>query len=380
MRRTPTIRLPTKSLLQVSKRPACADIRADPSRPALTAVRAFAIHLTPNPDGEAAPATDGEGTKRKGHIYDPEKSRCLILDNENFDETLVTRGPLFIKFYDPGCSHCKKLMPTWEEVADKINPKEGEAPMFPMRIACIDCVANDEKCRQMPQMSGFPKFKLIGVDENQQADLIEYKGERTVEKMVEFAQTTSDIAEARKAQESEEDDAAKARRKNWIEAEPYFEKKALEFNRQDAGMKMLTWSNFPELHNATLADDAPANSHLVVVAHGSGAADTHWYDAWMDFAEKAHKTEGVNVIVAKVDCRNEMPRLCFDNEKFNFPERYDIFPIGMVFNKKFPDGDIDQAIHKHRDFQDVLKLLKDDAVAELLEKAAQSEKEMMDEL
>jgi thiol-disulfide isomerase/thioredoxin len=319
--------------------------------------------------------TDGKGA---GHKY-PEDSACIILTTENFDETLVTRGPLFVKFYDPHCSHCKQLMPMWEEVAKQVNPKKGEAPIYPMRIGCIDCVANREKCDQMPQMSGFPKFKLMSIDAEHKADIIDYKGERKLEPVLEFAKTVGDIAEQRAKQEGEEGIKKKARREQWKEAEPFFEKAAEESNKH-AGIKVITWGNFEKFYNATQGDDAPPNSHLLVVAHGSGYADTKWFDAWEELAHMTDKLQGFNVVIARVDCRNEMPRLCFDHEKFNFPERYDVFPIGMLFNKNFPDGDIDQALHKGRTWQDVAKMLHKPDVVEALEKLASEQQAMMDEL
>ena len=48
----------------------------------------------------------------------PPKSDIKFLDKETF-EGEISSGVTFVKFFAPWCGHCKRLAPTWDELAGK---------------------------------------------------------------------------------------------------------------------------------------------------------------------------------------------------------------------------------------------------------------------
>jgi hypothetical protein len=340
------------------------------------------------------------------HSYNPASSKCIILDDKNFDEILVGRGPLWVNFYSPECTHCSEMVPIWEKTASSINgasaskvfakigkPRENssvtpedytnmeESLTHPMIIGCMDCSKYGEKCNQIaPEMSGFPKFYLIGVNKaSGEASVLEYTGERDLESMLHFAKTTTNVEEAVIRQNQAEDEERLVRYKQWADAEPFFERAALTSNTSP-GIKTVTPGNFEAFYQASQEEGA----NLLLVAHGENSSGERWYGAWMDLADRVTKLKGVKTTVGRVQCNNT-PRLCFDNEKFGLPERMDIFPIAFLFNKNTPDGLSTQDIHTDKTWHDVATLLGADDIVAALEEASVAppsaeEQEMFDEL
>lgn len=85
-------------------------------------------------------------------IRDADISTSLTTDN--FDE--LTKDKLvFIKFYSPGCPHCKALIPAWNELATYYN--EGDNNNDNILIGIVDCTDS-------PTGKGLcAKFKIMGL-------------------------------------------------------------------------------------------------------------------------------------------------------------------------------------------------------------------------
>lgn len=78
----------------------------------------------------------------------------MKLTKFNFDSN-VKRGAWFVKFYAPWCTHCQRLAPIWEKLADQAIAGE-----WPVKIADVDCTTSKEICEKA-QVKGFPTLALI---------------------------------------------------------------------------------------------------------------------------------------------------------------------------------------------------------------------------
>merc|ERR1719373_106610 len=113
------------------------------------------------------------------------------LDTSNFAEmTKFTEeedsGDWFIKFYAPWCGHCKKLAPTWEEVATELKGK--------VNVAKIDVTTNKALGDRF-DIKSFPTLLYFKDGKMQQ-----YEGQRDKDALCEFTATaapTEDIPVAK---------------------------------------------------------------------------------------------------------------------------------------------------------------------------------------
>lgn len=112
----------------------------------------------------AAPASDSQST-----------DSVIKLTKYNFDDN-VKNGDWFIKFFAPWCTHCKRMKPVWDQLADR-----GSNQDWSVKIAEVDCTTSKDVCDRA-QIKAFPTLALIsnGVLK------AKYAGEATVEHFEEF--------------------------------------------------------------------------------------------------------------------------------------------------------------------------------------------------
>lgn len=102
------------------------------------------------------------------------------LTNSNFDEKMGDGKVYFIKFYAPWCGHCKRLAPTWKELAEDFKSSSKIA------IAHVDCTTDREVCTTA-DIKGYPTLKVFHKGEEVKA----YRGARDKDSLKAFIEETA---------------------------------------------------------------------------------------------------------------------------------------------------------------------------------------------
>jgi len=100
----------------------------------------------------------------------------LQLTTQSFDHA-IEKGVTFVKFFAPWCGHCKRMGPTWDELAAKFVGTSG------VKIAKVDCTLAESKevCSDQ-DVNGFPTIFIYKDGEK----ITEYSGNRSLDDLFEF--------------------------------------------------------------------------------------------------------------------------------------------------------------------------------------------------
>ncbi|KAF8421098.1 putative disulfide isomerase [Tirmania nivea] len=105
-------------------------------------------------------------------------SNVLDLHPKNFDEVVLKSGkPALVEFFAPWCGHCKKLAPTWEELADHFKANGDK-----VTIAKVNA-DNHKSLGKRFGIQGFPTLKWFDGKSDTPTD---YKSGRDFESLVSF--------------------------------------------------------------------------------------------------------------------------------------------------------------------------------------------------
>mmetsp|Transcript_28237 Transcript_28237/g.34269 ORF Transcript_28237/g.34269 Transcript_28237/m.34269 type:complete len:220 (+) Transcript_28237:281-940(+) len=109
------------------------------------------------------------------------KSKVIELTDDNFDAE-IAKGPMIIKVYADWCSHCRALVPIWEELVEEL---EGEVSVGQVNGPSQKALQNRLSVKGYPAIFLFRNGKTW-----------EYNGSRGIVQLSSFARTGWQTAEA----------------------------------------------------------------------------------------------------------------------------------------------------------------------------------------
>lgn len=123
---------------------------------------------TEKPAATAAPIAHNDGHEEEVNV--------VQLTGSNFEQT-IGHGVTIVKFFAPWCGHCKRLVPTWNDLAGKYVGNRN------VKVAKVDCTLADNKelCSQQ-EVDGFPTIFIYKNGDK----ITEYNGNRSLDDLVNF--------------------------------------------------------------------------------------------------------------------------------------------------------------------------------------------------
>ncbi|KAF9563365.1 protein disulfide isomerase [Agrocybe pediades] len=119
-------------------------------------------------------------------VKEPPKSilntegEVLPLTADTFSSTLA-KGPAFVKFFAPWCGHCKKLAPTWKQLARHMQNK--------VTVAEVNCDDHSSLCKAQ-DVQGYPTLVWYAQGDDP-AGKTEYTSGRKLDQLKDFAEKAS---------------------------------------------------------------------------------------------------------------------------------------------------------------------------------------------
>jgi len=100
-------------------------------------------------------------------------SNVVVLTQANFDNHLKA-GDWLVEYYAPWCGHCKKLAPTWEELATKTKGTRN--------VGKVDCTVEKDLCTRFG-VRGYPSIKYI-----KEGKYYDFGGQRNTDDFIKFTE------------------------------------------------------------------------------------------------------------------------------------------------------------------------------------------------
>lgn len=112
-----------------------------------------------------------------------EEVAVLQLTGTSFNHG-IEKGVTIVKFFAPWCGHCKRLAPTWDELAGKFASSQLA------KVAKVDCTLDESKdlCNEQG-VDGFPTIFIYKNGEKVE----EYNGSRSLDDLFEFVSKHAQI-------------------------------------------------------------------------------------------------------------------------------------------------------------------------------------------
>jgi len=269
---------------------------------------------------EKLAAKYGDGEEGGDDAAAPAKGEVVVLTEKTFEDTIKPAAQVtFVKFYAPWCGHCKKMAPTWIDLA---KDQAGDDSVV---IAEVDCTQEGPLCSKFG-VKGYPTLKSF----KDGKEIEKYAGAR-------------DISSFKGAIAKYKGGAAPAEKK---------EEAKKEAPKADDAPKEA-----PELTADNFAETVASGAHMIKFYAPWCGHCKAMAGAWEDLA-KARKSQQPKVGIASLDCTAHNP-ICKEHGVKGFPT--------ILF---FQDG---KNLGKHAGGRDVASLQK--SITKFLNPEAAAEEE-----